>query len=125
MFTHRKGIIRMTGQFAVDELSCCQKRNESVRRLCAIEGEVPIGQMSQGNLSITQSPNHPITQSLGHFAGTDAGGTNQHGFLGAVHHGVHAAQIGFPAPFCDVVSVTDSVPECGTFAADFARACHG
>lgn len=61
---------------------------------------------------------------FGNAAGADAGGADSNADVAALHDGANALQIHVPAPFGDIVSVTDPVAKARSFAANFTYSCH-
>lgn len=63
-------------------------------------------------------------RSFLHFAAANAGGAYTQPFTGAVDQRMHGLKIQVPAALCDVVGVTDAVPELRSTTAYFANLCH-
>ena len=61
---------------------------------------------------------------LDDFAAAQAGRADAHTLGGRTHAGMHRTQVDVPAPFGDVVRVTDVVSRLRLLAADIALLCH-
>ena len=66
-----------------------------------------------------------VLRSLLDLAATNAGSTNAHPFPGALQDGMHGLQVQIPAPFGDIVRVTDPVAESWAAPANFTYFGHG
>jgi hypothetical protein len=61
---------------------------------------------------------------LNHFAAAQTGSANAHVLGSGSHLGVNRAQIDIPAPFADIVGVTDRISELRPLAADITNSSH-
>jgi hypothetical protein len=61
---------------------------------------------------------------LYYFAAAQTGSADAEVFGGGSYLGVNRAQIDVPAPFTDIVGVTDGIPELRPLAADITNSCH-
>src|SRR5208282_6456890 len=61
---------------------------------------------------------------LNHFAAAQTGSADAHVLGRSAHLRVNRPQIDVPAPFADVVSVTDGISELRPLAADITNSCH-